>query len=734
MYRDPLSLRTILLSVLFIVIIALFLLIATLFYKQNEDVALRVAKQFEVTASTEVINEFENFLNNAENNLNALYQFIAGETVNLNSKEDILKLLSSLLYANPKIAALYLADFHGNFYMAKHMPDRSISLRYVYRTENSIISEWQHSNPEYRFRFPLFEETSLEEGYDPRKRPWYKNADKEYISWSEQYIFYSDKVTGITGTQRIILDNFECVISVDVTLNFLSEFIEELYFSNAGSILIIDDKKQVIANHDNFSITRKKNQIDLIPTITPLEDLFLSEEMKQTIIEIEKKMKAPSATSNSKNVFKILTDLFFPSAEFDSLESLNINAKTRADFFEFKKNRYIYTHTVFDNFEGIHWEIYFLILDKTLVGNFIATLKLGLLLLTAMFLFVVLFYSIFLRNISNRIENLSSLMNNIASLNLGRSYASTASLKIEELETMGEIYNRIIKSLTSFKKFIPEQVIQRSISKNIVITPFMEQKKNISVLFSDVVSFTSITETHTPFELSLALNIYFTELVAIIREESGIVDKFIGDAIMAFFGVYDEKKNHAENACMAALRMQSIHNTINQKIAEQCSITFKTRIGINTGPALVGVLGSETKLNYTALGDTVNVASRLESLNKTYNTSIIISEATMKMLGSGFQVNMLDSLQVKGKEAHTTIYQLYGYTKPRNPASKLIKDESLSHLTKNEMTRRNSLRQLIARKNETYSVETQKNKKQKAEQLRYDNIEADPFFQDKGNA
>lgn len=679
-----LSLKNFLLFSLFFVVALLFVVIILIFYSQNEKRSIEIAREFEVVASTAVLNEFSSYLKNAEDNIQRLYELIKNQAINVDSKEDIQNHILALVQADERLNALYLADFNGNFYMVKRLKDKSVSSRYVHRTQDAIISTWKHENPKYEYKYPLYEKKSLEEGYDPRTRPWYKNAYSEVIFWTDPYIFFSDKIFGITGTRKIEIDGFEGVISVDLGLDYLETFVKKTYFSNIGSILIMNKEDQVITYYDNFQPkTSLEIDFSVAPSLLKLSDISISEGMNYILqLESQKNSDADDILKSfDDGFFEVLTGLVFPDSKINSLRNININSKTTAKVFDYKKDSFVYTYFLFDVFNGIDWNIYFLINSETLVGGFKNTLKLTIIILMLTFLIVAIIYSRVLRIISNRISHFSKIMNNISTMNLSASYSRSKIFYIKELDVMGNVYNRVIKSLVSFKKFIPEQVIRQTISQNVEINPAMYSNQSISILFSDIVSFSSISEKHTPKELSNALQIYFTELSFIVESHKGIVDKFIGDSIMALFGVFGKNFNHAEQACFSALKMQRAHKNINTMIAKKSSIVFKTRIGINTGPAIVGMLGSSKKLNYTAIGDSVNTASRLEGLNKTYGTDIIISESTKELLSPEFKVKKIDSVQIRGKEEKVVLYKLTGYSKNINnkpTADKALKKDLIN--------------------------------------------------------
>ena len=177
-----------------------------------------------------------------------------------------------------------------------------------------------------------------------------------------------------------------------------------------------------------------------------------------------------------------------------------------------------------------------------------------------------------------------------------------------------------------------------------------------TVFFSDIKNFTAISESMTPAEVVQLLNNYFSIATEILMKNEGLLDKYIGDAIMAVFGAPIEKRNHASLACKTALE---INRAINDSFLEKKGkIRLITRFGISSGTMVVGNIGSEHRLDYTAIGDTVNLASRLEGVNKIYGTSIIIGEHTKEKIGEEFFTREIDTIRVKGKTQAIRIYEL----------------------------------------------------------------------------
>ncbi|MCX6118549.1 MAG: hypothetical protein NT027_13485 [Proteobacteria bacterium] len=235
--------------------------------------------------------------------------------------------------------------------------------------------------------------------------------------------------------------------------------------------------------------------------------------------------------------------------------------------------------------------------------------------------------------------------------------------KIDFSSSLTEI-NELIEStqsmkagLQSFKKYVPAQLVRQLIESKVEAS-VGGQRRNITIFFSDVIDFTTISESLTPNELTQQLSEYLSIVTDTILKYQGTVDKYIGDCVVAFWGAPVELKNHAELACRAVLECQKRCNELNARWKSEGKVTFETRIGINSGETIVGNMGSSQRLSYTIIGDEVNLASRLEGLNKAYNTRCIISENTVKVLPPDFALRLLDFVIVKGKTKPVLIYEL----------------------------------------------------------------------------
>jgi adenylate cyclase len=209
----------------------------------------------------------------------------------------------------------------------------------------------------------------------------------------------------------------------------------------------------------------------------------------------------------------------------------------------------------------------------------------------------------------------------------------------------------------AFSKYVSKDVVEE-ILKNENAIELRGQKLHMSVFFSDIRGFTSFSENMDPVEVSELLNLYFTPMSAVITAHQGTIDKYIGDAIMAMFGAPINYKEHAFLACSAALGCVEQLNKINDDFAKRNWPLIRAGIGINSGFMNAGNIGSETIQNYTVIGDSVNLASRVQALNKEYNTQILITEFTYELVKDQFVCREIDRVVLRGRHEPIRIYEL----------------------------------------------------------------------------
>lgn len=208
-----------------------------------------------------------------------------------------------------------------------------------------------------------------------------------------------------------------------------------------------------------------------------------------------------------------------------------------------------------------------------------------------------------------------------------------------------------------FQKYVSPDVVERLIQDPKQLQLGGEERV-LTVLFCDLASFTTYSEQHSPSEMVDLLSEYFTDMTAQIFDHHGMLKEYVGDELMAIFGAPVEQPDHAVRACGAALAMKERLRLLRQAWTEMGRPPLRARTGINSGPMLVGNMGSAYRFSYGVLGDHVNLASRLEGLNKAYGTEIMIGENTARMLNGAFILRELDWVRVKGREQMISIFEL----------------------------------------------------------------------------
>ena len=208
------------------------------------------------------------------------------------------------------------------------------------------------------------------------------------------------------------------------------------------------------------------------------------------------------------------------------------------------------------------------------------------------------------------------------------------------------------------------QYVSRAVVDRIVEDPgrmkLGGERKELTVLFSDIRSFSAFAEGMRPEELASFLGEYLTPMTELVLDSGGTLDKYIGDAVMAFWAAPVDMPDHAARACEVALRMQEALVDLNKKWSAEGKPAIAIGIGLNTGPMAVGNMGSAARFEYTALGDQVNLASRLEGLTKEYGVGVLVGESTAKAAGSGFVFREVDVVRVKGRASAAPVFELIG--------------------------------------------------------------------------
>ena len=238
-----------------------------------------------------------------------------------------------------------------------------------------------------------------------------------------------------------------------------------------------------------------------------------------------------------------------------------------------------------------------------------------------------------------------------------------------ELDDLTGSFNEMARNLkekemikSAFSKYMSSELLDAVIKEkgNIQLGG---EKREVSILFSDIRDFTSMAESLDAQEVVKLLNEYFSKMSEVITKHKGIVNKYMGDAMLVIFGAPVPLKDHPKQAVGAAVDMYFELNKLREKWANEKRPLIGMKIGVTTGEVVIGNIGSKQHMEYTVIGDSVNVSARLQALNKSYGTQILISETTYEKVKDSFECRKVEVVQFKGKTALTLVYEVLGESK-----------------------------------------------------------------------
>jgi adenylate cyclase len=554
----------------------------------------------------------------------------------LPSNKDFFKFISASLKNVDGISAIYVGDLKGNFkqlrtntaYTAfqynakKKLPlNAEFTLRTLVHSSTNIAKEkWMYINENGKI---LAQETIEMATYDPRKRPWFQNAvqfKKSHLSQVYQYgsirnlvmtlsipLMYEGKVHGVLG--------------VDFDVRALSLFLQSHNPISKGAFFIVDEKNYIIASSDpNHPMT----QLDGRARIVDYEEIEHSPPLF-SIMEEKKKNQSDTFLYTHEGI------------------DFNIAFTPFGDYFQRMTEK--------------KWSLLTILPHASLMGPFLEQQGYNIIIYIFIYTLVLGQIVILARSISDPVDEITQEARRIQKFDFSTPFSVDSPIK--EVQVLGKTIETMKLSLRSFTRYMPKRLVQRLLEKNEDLR-LGGDMKNLTILFSDIAGFTTVSEKMGPQALMLHLSDYFENLTTLILNEQGTIDKYIGDAIMAFWGAPDDFENKSHAACRSALLCQNALKILNDKWLLEKKPPLPTRIGLHNGDVVVGNMGSSERMNYTAIGDAVNMAARLEGINKYYDTSILISESVYEEVKEVFLCRSLDIVAVKGKEKGVRIYELLG--------------------------------------------------------------------------
>jgi adenylate cyclase len=328
---------------------------------------------------------------------------------------------------------------------------------------------------------------------------------------------------------------------------------------------------------------------------------------------------------------------------------------------------------------GQRWEAIVLTPSNDFIGELKRTNRHIVMIIVALSAAELLLIYLLSRRLSRPIESLSRELKSVETLSFDQSFSRPS--RVREIAQLQSAAALLRNSLQSFCSFAPVDVVRGLIKSGIPLHLGVEARA-MTIFFSDLENFSTQAEQSTPDALLDQMSVYFEQVTRAIADEAGTVDKFIGDGIMAFWGAPVALPDHTRRGCMAALRAARRMQRVNDNWRVDGKPTLRIRIGLNSAEVLVGNIGSSDRFSYTAIGDGVNVAARLEGMNKMFGTSICISDSVFNALASEIVARPLRHVQVKGRKQDFMIYELVGMADSSDPELEAnVNDRRLSEMT-----------------------------------------------------
>jgi adenylate cyclase len=457
-------------------------------------------------------------------------------------------------------------------------------------------------------------------GYDARKRSWYwqtMRSDRPYVS--APYLSFSIGAPVITVSAPL-RGKVPGVLAADLKLDTFSDFVQAQRPGQNGAVMIFDEAGSLIAHRDFAELV------------------------------------AAAMTHPSKSQLPSIDEINSGVAASVLRRSHNLD-KNEGIVRDDDGRDYLFRLTKFALGEGYGASILLLAAQDDFVQNVRDLQFRGLILaiiVGAAFLPAVWMFGSTMSQALKRITEQAGQLQRLAEPSL-----APVTSHIREIHELGTTVNLAQRAIWSFAHFVPKEIV-RGVIDNSISTRLGGVKQEITLVFTDVQGFTTIAEAADPDMLMLQTSRYFSALTEAFLAEGGTIDKFIGDAVMVFWNAPNPQPDHVARACRAALAARAAGEKLNSEFEAEGLTPFITRFGIHVGEAVVGNVGSTERMNYTALGNNVNLAARLEGLNKQVGTTILASEAVFSRVRDQFTFNAFDAVVAKGMTKETRIFELVG--------------------------------------------------------------------------
>jgi adenylate cyclase len=551
---------------------------------------------------------------------------LGGEYPELYRSNRSIGYLFSILPHNDRLVSAYVGLEDGSFRQARRIePDAEVqgrlpppgtlyADRWIERVGDRRIDHYRFLDAERRETGRSEAETS----YDPRVRLWYESTRRAGgLHITEPDVFFALGLIGFTVAAPFYEEGrLLGVAAVDLTLEGLSDYLADHRISPGTRGFLLDRRGRVIANSEGARTWTNEGGRVGLQHVAALHDPLVS----QAYAQCGHAPGPPCRFAHAGQDF--LASLTPMSAEFDQAWQLFTITPT-GDFTQALRRN-----------------------NNRLLGY-------GLLAVLAQVAIIYLLAAV----VSAPLERLAVEVRRIQDLD-GHELRPMDS-PIREIATLSRAVAVLDAFVRSFAAYVPVSLVRHLLETHRSLE-LGGHSRFLTVFFSDIEGFSGHSEELPAQDLLLRISAYLDVVIRTVEAERGTIDKFIGDGVMAFWGAPALLDDHARRACIAALRVQHGMAGLNAAWAAQGLKPFRLRIGIHSDAVLVGNIGSQARMSYTVMGDGVNIAARLEGVNKDFGTRIIISHGVYKEAGEGLCVRPLEEVAVRGRRARIPVYELMG--------------------------------------------------------------------------
>ncbi len=570
-----------------------------------------------------------------------------------------IKYFYAILQHSPKIVSVYAGLNDGSFRQARRIDPKVPIFGKLPPPETAFAFRWIEPKPgesvidHYLFLDAQGRGVGVAEGgtaYDPRSRMWFRETvQSNSLFITDPDVFAALGLIGFTVAQSFSKDGeVQGAVAADLTLDGLSEYISEHRVSPNALTYVLDQQGRVLAASDlSKTYTSDRGRVDL-----------------QHISQLENELPAIAYSAHPRGGGQTLYAFHHRGREY--LASLST---LPPDF-------------------GKKWQLFVITPIADFTGSFDRNneylLALG---LAATLLALVIIY-VMAGTISAPLERLAAKVARIQELH--PEPLPVVRSQVREIAVLSRAIDTLDAAVKSFAAFVPVGLVQDLIATDRKME-LGGHSRFLTIFFSDLEGFSTLSEELPTQTLLLRVSRHLELVTRSVNGEHGTIDKFIGDGVMAFWGAPGLLEDHAWRACVAALRIQRGMDELNESWREEGARPLRVRIGIHSDAVLVGNIGSLERMSYTVMGDGVNIAARLEGINKEFRTRICISHAVFKEAGDRLCVRPIDEVAVKGRRGLIPIYELlgaYGAGEELEPSPRVLHLAALTRLAHEAMLRR----------------------------------------------